>query len=43
MFSLLEEDLSFDHMSRPPLVVTEETTKSLEDLIKKRIVDEVNQ
>lgn len=37
--SLLEEDLEFDYAAKPTPVVTEETTESLEDLIKKRIVD----
>ncbi|KAL1922370.1 uncharacterized protein VTP21DRAFT_9909 [Calcarisporiella thermophila] len=37
--SLLEEDLEYDHVSKPVPVVTQEMTESLEDMIKKRILD----
>ncbi|SGY33154.1 BQ5605_C002g01456 [Microbotryum silenes-dioicae] len=37
--SLLEEDLEFERMGKVVPVITEETTKSIEDLIKKRILD----
>ncbi|PKA54278.1 hypothetical protein AXF42_Ash000111 [Apostasia shenzhenica] len=38
--SALEVDLDFEHNMRPPPVITEEVTASIEDLIKKRIVEE---
>ncbi|GAA6041534.1 hypothetical protein JCM8097_004248 [Rhodosporidiobolus ruineniae] len=39
MDSLLEEDLEFERMGKVAPVVTEDTTKTIEDLIKKRILD----
>eukprot|EP00271_Cylindrocystis_brebissonii_P007026 TRINITY_DN2010_c0_g1_i1.p1 TRINITY_DN2010_c0_g1~~TRINITY_DN2010_c0_g1_i1.p1 ORF type:complete len:700 (+),score=221.94 TRINITY_DN2010_c0_g1_i1:72-2102(+) len=35
--SALEVEIDFDHAARPPPVITEEVTATLEDLIKKRI------
>jgi len=37
--SALEVDLDFEHNMKPPPAVTEELTASLEDLIKKRIIE----
>lgn len=39
MDSALEVDLDFEHNVRPPPVITEEVTASLEETIKKRIVE----
>lgn len=37
--SLLEEDLEFEHANKPVPVITQESTSTLEDMIKKRILD----
>lgn len=37
--SLLEEDLEYERSGKIAPVITEETTKTIEDLIKKRILD----
>ncbi|KAJ3123438.1 U3 snoRNP protein, partial [Irineochytrium annulatum] len=37
--SLLEEDLDIEHASRPAPTVTEDTTRTLEDMIKQRVLD----
>jgi U3 small nucleolar RNA-associated protein MPP10 len=40
--SLLEEDLEFERAMKAVPIVTEESVNSLEELIKKRIVDVSN-
>lgn len=37
--SLLEEDLEFEHANKPVPVITQESTNTLEEMIKKRIID----
>ncbi|KAJ1941869.1 U3 snoRNP protein, partial [Linderina pennispora] len=38
--SLLEEDVDFDHVQKAVPVITQEATQSLEDIIKRRILNE---
>ncbi|KAJ2804828.1 U3 snoRNP protein [Coemansia helicoidea] len=38
--SLLAEDLDFDHVQKPVPVITQESTVTLEDIIKRRILNE---
>lgn len=40
MNSLLEEYVEFEHGSKPVPVITQASTRSLEDIIKRRIKDE---
>lgn len=37
--SLLHTDLEFEHIARPVPLITEETSKTLEDLVKRRIIE----
>ena len=39
--SLLQEDLTYDHVTCPAPDITEEVTFALEDIIRQRIVDKV--
>ncbi|KAK1654196.1 U3 small nucleolar ribonucleoprotein complex, subunit Mpp10 [Colletotrichum phormii] len=38
MNSLLEEDMSFEHLGKPVPIITAEVSESIEDLIKRRIL-----
>lgn len=40
--SALEVNLDFDHKARPPPVITDEITASLEDLIRRRIIEVIH-
>ena len=42
VYSLLEEAVDFDPMTVPAPVVSEETTHSIEEIIKQRILDQVS-
>ena len=39
--SLLAEAVDFDPMTAPAPVITEDTTRTLEDIIRQRILDQV--
>jgi len=40
MNSLLEEDLDFEHVGKPVPVITQEVSESIEEMVKRRILDQ---